>query len=78
MDELVKAMGMSGISKSQLSRLYSEIDERVSAFLERSIEGRWPYLWLDATYVSPPAQEAVFCAAFWLNLQPALTHEVSA
>ena len=35
-DELVKAMGMSGISKSQVSRLCAEIDERVSAFLERS------------------------------------------
>jgi putative transposase len=50
-DELVKAMGMSGISKSQVSRLCEEIDERVKAFLERPIEGDWPYLWVDATYV---------------------------
>lgn len=50
-DELVKAMGMSGISKSQVSRLCSEIDERVHAFLARPIEGDWPYLWIDATYV---------------------------
>jgi transposase-like protein len=50
-DELVKAMGMSGISKSQVSRLCEEIDERVKAFLERPIEGDWPYLWIDATYV---------------------------
>ena len=50
-DELVKAMGMSGISKSQVSRLCSEIDERVRAFLDRPIEGDWPYLWIDATYV---------------------------
>jgi putative transposase len=50
-DELVKAMGMTGISKSQVSRLASEIDERVNAFLERPIEGDWPYLWIDATYV---------------------------
>jgi len=50
-DELVKAMGMSGISKSQVSRLCSEIDERVNAFLSRPIEGDWPYLWIDATYV---------------------------
>ena len=42
---------MSGISKSQVSRLCAEIDERVGAFLERPIEGRWPYLWLDATYL---------------------------
>src|SRR4051794_15538022 len=50
-DELVKAMGMTGISKSQVSRLCQEIDERVNAFLERPIEGDWPYLWLDATYM---------------------------
>jgi putative transposase len=50
-DELVKAMGMSGISKSQVSRLCEEIDERVKGFLERPIEGDWPYLWIDATYV---------------------------
>jgi putative transposase len=50
-DELVKAMGMSGISKSQVSRLCEEIDGRVKAFLDRPIEGDWPYLWIDATYV---------------------------
>ena len=50
-DELVKAMGMTGISKSQVSRLCVEIDERVNAFLARPIEGDWPYLWIDATYV---------------------------
>jgi putative transposase len=50
-DDLVKALGMSGISKSQVSRLCEEIDERVRAFLERPIEGDWPYLWIDATYV---------------------------
>jgi putative transposase len=50
-DELVKAMGMSGISKSQVSRLCAEIDERVNAFLARPLEGDWPYLWIDATYV---------------------------
>ncbi len=50
-DDLVKAMGMSGISKSQVSRLCAEIDEKVKAFLIRPIEGDWPYLWIDATYV---------------------------
>ena len=50
-DDLVKAMGMSGISKSKVSRLCEEIDERVKAFLDRPIEGEWPYLWIDATYV---------------------------
>jgi putative transposase len=50
-DDLVKALGMSGISKSQVSRLCEEIDERVKAFLDRPIEGDWPYIWIDATYV---------------------------
>jgi transposase-like protein len=50
-DDLVKALGMEGISKSQVSRLCGEIDERVHAFLVRPIEGDWPYVWLDATYV---------------------------
>ncbi len=51
-DELVKAMGMTGISKSQVSRLCGEIDGRISAFLERPLEGDWPDVWLDATYVT--------------------------
>jgi transposase-like protein len=50
-DDLVQAMGMSGISKSQVSRLCEEIDVRVKAFLDRPIEGDWPYLWIDATYI---------------------------
>ena len=50
-DDLVKALGMSGVSKSQVSRLCGELDERVGAFLNRQIEGDWPYLWIDATYV---------------------------
>jgi transposase-like protein len=50
-DHLVQAMGMSGLSKSQVSRLCEEIGERVTAFLERPIEGDWPYVWLDAIYL---------------------------
>ena len=50
-DDLVQAMGLTGISKSQVSKLCKEIDERVNAFLDRPLEGEWPYLWLDATYL---------------------------
>lgn len=50
-DELVQAMGMNGISKSSVSKLCRDIDERVNAFLARPLEGEWPYLWLDATYL---------------------------
>jgi len=50
-DDLVQAMGLSGISKSQVSKLCKDIDERVHAFLSRPLTGEWPYLWLDATYL---------------------------
>jgi transposase-like protein len=50
-DDLVQAMGLSGISKSTVSKLCRDIDERVNAFLDRPLSGEWPYLWLDATYL---------------------------
>lgn len=50
-DDLVQAMGASGVSKSQVSRLCADIDDRVKAFLDRPIEGEWPYLWIDATHL---------------------------
>jgi transposase-like protein len=50
-EDLVQAMGLGGISKSQVSKLCKEIDERVQAFLDRPLTGEWPYLWLDATYL---------------------------
>lgn len=50
-DALVQAMGMSGIAKSQVSRLCEEIDGKIAVFLDRPLEGDWPYLWLDATYL---------------------------
>jgi putative transposase len=50
-DDLVQAMGLSGISKSSVSKLCKDIDERVTSFLQRPLAGEWPYLWLDATYL---------------------------
>ncbi len=50
-DELVQAMGLTGISKSTVSKLCEDIDERVGEFLNRPLTGDWPYLWLDATYL---------------------------
>jgi putative transposase len=44
-------MGLTGIGKSQVSKLCQDIDERVNAFLDRPISGEWPYRWLDATYL---------------------------
>ena len=62
-DDLVKAMGGTGISKSQVSRLCEEIDGRVKAFLDRPIEGDWPYLWIDATYVKARDNGRIVSAA---------------
>jgi hypothetical protein len=50
-DDLVQAMGMTGVSKSSVSKLCKDIDERVNAFLKPPLAGKWPYLWLDATYL---------------------------
>lgn len=50
-DALVRALGMEGISKSEVSRLCAELDRGVKAFRERRLdEHRYPYLWLDARY----------------------------
>jgi putative transposase len=52
-------MGLSGISKSQVSKLCKDIDERVNAFLDRPLDGEWPYLWLDA----PTSRSAMVVAS---------------
>src|ERR1700716_4321108 len=50
-DDLVKALGLDGISKSQVSRLFEELDTEVERFRTRKLDGAYPYLWLDATFV---------------------------
>src|ERR1035441_9298700 len=62
-DDLVKAMGGTGVSKSQVSRLCEDIDGRVKAFLHRPIQGDWPYLWIDATYVKQRDNGRIVSAA---------------
>lgn len=62
-DALVQAMGGTGVSKSEVSRLCGEIDARVGAFLNRPIEGDWPYLWIDATYVKARQEGRVVSVA---------------
>jgi putative transposase len=49
-DDLVKALGIDGISRSEVSRICKVLDEDVKAFLARPIEGEHPYVWLDATF----------------------------
>jgi len=50
-DDLVRALGMDGISKSQVSRLCQALDAEVERFRTRRLEGPYPYVWLDATFV---------------------------
>ena len=47
-DRLVEQLGVAGMSKDQVSRLCQGLDDQVAAFRERPLEGRHPYLWLDA------------------------------
>jgi transposase-like protein len=62
-DELVKALGMEGISKSQVSRLCEELDEEVERFRSRPLEGPYPYVWVDATYLKARQDGRVVSAA---------------
>jgi putative transposase len=62
-DELVKALGMDGISKSRVSELCEELDEEVERFRSRPLEGSYPYVWVDATYVKARQDGRVACAA---------------
>src|SRR5579859_2839305 len=50
-DDLVQALGMQGISKSQVSRMCAELDKEVEHFRNRKLEGPYPYVWLDGTFV---------------------------
>ena len=47
-ERLVTQLGLSGISRSAVSRLCAGLDEQVRCFRERPLEGSYPYLWLDA------------------------------
>jgi len=49
-DDLLKALGLDGMSKSEVSRICAELDAEVEAFRTRAIAGEHPYLWIDATY----------------------------
>lgn len=65
-DELVQALGMSGISKSEVSRMCAELDQTVEAFRNRPLQGRYPYLWLDAKYLKVREDGRVLNMAFVL------------
>lgn len=50
-DDLLQALGLTGIDKSKVSRVCKELDQVVEAFRQRPLEGRYPYVWLDALYL---------------------------
>jgi transposase-like protein len=67
-DELVQALGMQGISKSQVSRLCAKLDAVVERFRSRRLEGPYPYVWLDATYLKVRAGGRVVSMAIVLAI----------
>jgi len=69
-DDLVQALGMTGISKSQVLRLCAELDEVVEAFRNRPLEGRYPYGWLDAKYVKAPRSDWGYLVSKTLPKKP--------
>ena len=50
-DELVQALGLTGMDKSKVSRICQELDAQVAAFRDRPLDGLHPYVWLDAVYL---------------------------
>jgi transposase-like protein len=62
-DDLVKALGMEGISKSQVSRICEELDLEIGRSRTRALEGVYPYVWLDATFLKVRDQGRVVSMA---------------
>jgi putative transposase len=62
-DDLVKALGLDGISKSQVSRVCETLDAEVERFRTRKLDGPYPYCWLDATFVKARQEQRVVSLA---------------
>ena len=59
-DDLVVALGGTGISKSEVSRICAGLDEAVGAFRTRRLDhARFPYVYLDATYLHVRTEAAM-------------------
>ncbi|MBA3878044.1 MAG: IS256 family transposase [Anaerolinea sp.] len=75
-DDLVRALGIEGISKSEVSRICAALDAEVEAFRTRSLaEIACPYLWLDATYLKVREGGRVVSMAVLVATGVALTGE---
>lgn len=62
-DDLVKTQGMTGISKSQVSRLCKDLDAEVERFRTRKLDGPYPYVTLDATFLKVRRQGRIVSVA---------------
>ena len=62
-DDVVKALGLDGVSKSQVSRLCAALDQEVERFRTRRLTAHYPYVWLDATFVKVRQDHRVHAAA---------------
>jgi putative transposase len=63
-DDLLQALGLTGMSKSEVSRICSDLDAQVQRFRERALDGAaYPYVWLDATFVKARVAERVVSQA---------------
>ena len=74
-DDLVRALGLDGIDKSEVSRIAKELDEEVNLFRNRPLEGPYPYLWLDATYLKIRSNHRVVSKALVIALGVKMTGE---
>ena len=74
-DDLVRALGLDGIDKSEVSRIAKELDDQVNLFLSRPLEGPYPYVWLDATYLKVRHDHRVVSKALVIALGVKMTGE---
>lgn len=74
-DSLVRALGLDGIDKSEVSRIARELDEEVNLFFNRPLEGPYPYVWLDATYLKVRSDHRVVSKALVIALGVKMTGE---
>lgn len=73
-EDQVQALGMTGISKSEVRRLCAEVDEEVQAFQSRPFESDWPYLWIDAPYVKTREAGRMLAAPEILTAESTKSH----
>src|SRR5688500_12139564 len=74
-DDLVKALGLEGVSKSPVSRLCQALDQEVERFRTRRLAGPYPSVWLDATFVKARQDGRVVAMAVVLAIAVTATGE---